>query len=434
MSQNAPKKRLICLWQALFCASLFAQTPVVKNQGFLPFADAPIGYRASKTLNDQITQLNRQLDSGKIQLAYEPDHGYLKSVLAALGVPATSQTLVYSKTSLQFQHISPKTPRALYFNDNVYVGQVLNSKSLELIAFDATQGAVFYVLNEQQVDKPRFERAQLDCVQCHIATATRGIPGVMVRSVVTAPSGYPKGGAPIYTMGHETPIEKRWGGWYVTGTQGKENLEGVVDTSRFLTRHSDVVAHLVLAHQTQMHNLVTETNYRYRLGLHNDAKKASAPVQPSAETRQQYETAAEAALRYLLFTREAALPAGLHESSTFTKDFSALGPRDRKGRSLRDFDLEKRIFKYPCSYLIYSDAFDAIPGPARDYLLQRLFEVLSGRDQSPDFAAVSAEDRRAILEILVDTKPGLPEDWKQFLGQPVSQVSAPAPPPAQLQR
>lgn len=432
---------------------------VVKNQGFLPFGDAPINYRTSKTLGDQITQLNRQLEQGKAQLEYEPQHGYLKSVLKLLGVPEDSQTLVFSKTSLQFQHIGPKTPRALYFNDNVYVGQVQNAKSLELIAFDATQGAVFYVLGEQKVEQPRFERAQLDCVQCHIAAGTRRIPGVVVRSVLTSAAGNPKGGAPLYTMGHETPLEDRWGGWYVTGSalaqkhignyQGPngtggfgENLPqlgGLIDTSRYLTPHSDIVAHLVLAHQTQMHNFVTETNYRYRLGLHADqlqaAKEGVALKGPSENTRLQYEASAEATLRYLLFSNEVALPAPVEGSSRFAAEFAALGPKDRQGRSLRDFDLKKRIFKFPCSYLIYSDAFDALPGPARDYILRRLFEVLTGRDQSADFATLTPEDRRAILEILVDTKPGLPDEWATYLKHnPLPTPILPSPASAQLKR
>lgn len=436
---------------------LFAGEPasprkaVVKTQGFLPFADAPIHYRTSTTLTDQITLLNRRLERGEASLAWEPKNGYLRSVLGALGVPTSSQLLVFSKTSLQLQQISPASPRALYFNDNVYVGQVRNAKSLELIAFDATQGAVFYVLGEEKVDRPRFERAQLDCVQCHIAPTTRGIPGVIVRSVLTNATGAPKGGAPVHTMGHETPLAQRWGGWYVTGAVGRSphqgnintaaqpaafganlsNLEGLTDTTKFVEPHSDIVAHLVLTHQTQMHNFVTQINYRYRLGVHADqlrAKKENTEFPgPSPETRQQYEIAAEATLRYLLFTSEVALPAPVQGTSGFAADFAALGPRDRKGRSLRDFELQQRIFKYPCSYLIYSDAFDAIPGPAREYLLRRLFEVLSGRDQSADFAGLSADARRAILEILVDTKPGLPEEWGRFLrGEAETDVHGPA--------
>lgn len=432
--------------------------PVVKTQGFLPFADAPIYYRTSKTLSDQITRLNHQLERNEVKLDYDSTNGYLRSVLKHLGIPVSSQTLVYSKTSLQFQHISPATPRALYFNDNVYVGQVLNAKSLELIAFDATQGAVFYVLGEQKVSTPRFERAQLDCVQCHIAAATHGIPGVIVRSVLTNPAGYPKGGAPVHTMGQETRFADRWGGWYVTGSPTPEthagnmktgnapiefgrnlpSLKGVIDTGRFLSDQSDIVAHLVLAHQTQMHNLITETNYRYRLGAHADSERARKSGQEfsglSEETRRQYQAAAEATLRYLLFTNEVPLAAPIQGGSGFTGDFAALGPRDRRGRSLRDFDLQRRIFKYPCSYLVYSDAFDAIPAPAREYLLNRLFEVLAGRDQSHDFAGLSAADRRAILEILVDTKPGLPLEWTQFLQQQTkSRYTTPGSPPAPLQ-
>lgn len=389
--------------------------PVVKTQGFLPFADAPIHYRTSRTLGDQISILNRQLKEGTAKLEYEPRQGYLRSALKLLGIPESSQTLVYSKTSLQFQNISPRTPRALYFNDNVYVGQVQNGRSLEFISFDATQGAVFYVLSEERVDEPRFERAQMDCVQCHIAAGTRRIPGVVVRSVETGPSGNPKGGAPIYTMGHETPFDRRWGGWYVTGNHKAPPLETAVDTSRYLTPHSDVVAHLVLAHQTQMHNYITETNYRFRLGGKLDS--------------------VEETLKYLLFVGEEKLPAPIGSDSRFAKEFAGLGPRDAKGRSLRDFDLQTRIFKYPCSYLIYSDAFDAIPGPARDLLLRRLFEVLSGRDQSEPFAALTTEARRAILEILVDTKPGLPGEWKQYLAtHPLSPIPTPASEPAQPNR
>lgn len=380
----------------LLCFHAFADDgkPVVKTQGFLPFADAPIHYRTSKSLTDQITQLNRRLKDGSARLGYEPKNGYLRSLLRLLNVPESSQTLVFSKTSLQFQQISPRTPRALYFNDNVYVGQVLNGKSIELIAFDAMQGAVFYVLSEEQVDRPLLERAQMDCVQCHIAAATRGIPGVLMRAVETGPTGNPRGGAPVTVVGHETPLEKRTLGWYVTGGSNTAALSDKIDTSRYLNGHSDVVAHLVLAHQTQMHNLMTEMNYRYRL---------------SGEV-----TGVEETLRYLLFGGEAKLTAPVAGDSSFAADFAAQGPKDRKGRSLRDFDLKKRIFKYPCSYLIYSDAFDAIPGPARDALLRRLFEVLSGRDQSASFAELSTDDRTAILEILVDTKPGLPEEWKQY--------------------
>ena len=165
---------------AVVCASetLRKESPspkvIIKNQGFLPFADAPINYRSSD-LNDPIAQLERRLERGEVSLRYESQHGYLRSVLDALHVPVSSQTLVFSKTSFQFNQISPAAPRALYFNDDVYVGQVHNGKFLEFISFDPQQGAIFYLIDERPSERPRFERAAVDCVQCHVASSTRGV-------------------------------------------------------------------------------------------------------------------------------------------------------------------------------------------------------------------------------------------------------------------
>ena len=388
---------------------------VVKDQGYVPFADAPIGYR-SQNLSDPVAKLQQQLDSGQVRLEYEPEHGYLKSVLRALRISATSQTLVYSKTSFQYQRISPEHPRALYYNDDVYVGQVHEGRLLEFVSFDPMQGAIFYVMDEHKVDRPRFERSLLDCIQCHVASSTRNVPGVMLRSIFTTPSGTQEPRTAQYITGQESPIQDRWGGWYVTGNTGLaasmgREIPGSVDAFAYLTPYSDVVAHLVLAHQTQMHNAITQTNYQTRLALYG---LPPGIIPEFARTR--FEKPAEQLVRYLLFANEARLDAPVAGTSGFAEEFAARGPRDPLGRSLRDFDLRKRIFKYPCSYLIYSEAFDAIPGPAKDYIYRRLFDILTGREQGPEFAALSGEDRRAILEILVATKPGLPEEFRQFAG------------------
>jgi hypothetical protein len=419
-------------------SSLSAQTPtqpVIKQQGFVPFSDAPIHYR-SEALDDPIARLQKRLDSGEIKLTYEPKHGYLGAVLAALGVPLSSQTLVFSKTSFQYPNISPQRPRALYYNDDVYVGQVHQGRSLEFVSFDPMQGAIFYIMDEHPSDHPRFERAENDCIQCHVASSsTRGVPGVMLRSIYTHPSGTQAGGTPAFITGQESAFKDRWGGWYVTGLRGTQghlgngvlgdgsrpedfdrvshasvaDLGGLLDTSSYLTGSSDVVAHLVLAHQTQMHNLITQTNYQTRLTLY------AAHGELSEAGRSRIEKTAEQLVRYLLFTNEAPIEGAIDTKSAFAGEFEARGPRDSSGRSVRDFDLQKRIFKYPCSYLIYSEAFDAIPEPAKGYIYRRLFEVLSGREQGPEFSSLSSEDRRAILEILVATKPGVPEEWKQFV-------------------
>jgi hypothetical protein len=417
---------------------------VEKNQGFLPFANAPINYR-SNDLKDPVAKLEKRLERGEVKLHYDSQHGYLKSILDTLHVPVSSQTLVFSKTSFQFPEISPAEPRALYYNDDVYVGQVHAGKFLEFVSFDPMQGAIFYIMDEHRDKHPRFERAEVDCIQCHVAGPTKGIPGVLLRSVFTKPDGSPDAAARSFVTGQESPLSQRWGGWYVTAKSGAQggmanitisdpqhpeqldrtaganltSLAGRLDTSAYLSGLSDIVALMVLAHQTQMHDLITLTNYQTRLALFAEQNRrgatGQAPEALSDALQKQFEGPAEQLVRYLLFTNEAPLQSPIAGTSGFAEEFAARGPRDPQGRSLRDFDLRTRIFKYPCSYLIYSEAFDAIPEPAKDYIYHRLFEILSGREQGPEFASLSNQDRRAILEILVATKPGVPEEWKEFV-------------------
>jgi hypothetical protein len=431
------------VFTALGCVAMPADAQVaVKNQGYIPFSDAPINYR-SNDLNDPVSQLQQRLDRGKANLTYEPEHGYLRSVLQLLRVPIDSQTLVFSKTSFQYPKISPEHPRALYFNDDVYVGSVHEGKAIEIVSFDPRQGAIFYLLDERKVEKPTFQRAELDCTQCHIAAGTRGIPGVLLRSVYPSTTGTLVPGTKALITDQESPWSERWGGWYVTGelaggthmgnaavgvkanepaaepapapsgTAKLSDLGKPFDSSAYLSTDSDVVAHLVLAHQTQMHNLITLTNYKTRLALYSQADTAL-----SEATRRQFERPAEQLLRYLLFVNEATLPGAgkgqVGASSAFAREFAARGPRDSKGRSLRDLDLATRIFRYPCSYLVYSDSFAALPEPARTYVYHRLLEVLSGQDQSKDFARLTAADRQAVLEILLETQHGLPQEWTAY--------------------
>jgi hypothetical protein len=407
----------------------------VRNQGYIPFSDPPINYR-SDDLHDPVAKLEQKLEKGTAKLHYDPEHGYLPSVLALLQVPVNSQTLVFSKTSFQYPKISPEHPRALYYNDDVYVGSVHEGKAVEIVSFDPMQGAIFYLLDERKSDQPRFQRAELDCTQCHIAAGTRGIPGVLLRSIYATDTGTQVPGTRSYITDQESPFSERWGGWYVTGALPSMANAAVpverasasetqlaplprFNPSAYLTNSSDVVAHLVLAHQTQMHNLITLTNYKTRQALYSVVSRdkggeaaADTPVPDSL--RQQFERPAEQLVRYLLFVNEASLAGTDLAPSPFARDFQARGVRDAKGRSLRDFDLHTHIFRYPCSYLIYSDAFDSLPEPAKGYVYHRLLQILSGQDQSPDFARLNATDREAVLEILLATKPGLPAEWQQY--------------------
>jgi len=421
----------------------------VRNQGYMPYSDAPINYRA-ETVSDPVTKLEQQLERGEARLSWDDDQGYLKSVLTLLKVPEESQILVFSKTSFQYPKISPEHPRALYYNDDVYVGKVHEGKAIELVSFDARQGAIFYLLDEHKLDKPVFQRAELDCTQCHIAAGTRGIPGVLVRSLYVSHSGTVVPASPSFITDQDSPLAQRWGGWYVDGKTAAASMANAVvpdgaapvtdagaraltlldpepyKASDYLRPGSDPVALLVLGHQTQMHNLITLTNYKTRIALYAlqkpatdgqaEARVEDAPL-PEA-TRRQFERPAEQLLRYLLFANEAPLTAlnaqDALQASAFAQQFAARGPRDSRGRSLRDFDLGTRIFRYPCSYLIYSDAFNALPQPALDYVYHRLLQVLSGQDQSEDFAQLTAPERQAVLEILLETKRDLPPEWLTY--------------------
>jgi hypothetical protein len=424
----------------------------VRNQGFVPFSDEPINYRGE--VHDPVAELQRRLDAGDTTLQWEPQNGYLKSVLDHLRIPISSQSLVFSKTSFQYKKISPRTPRALYFNDDVYVGKVHDGKAIELVSFDARQGAIFYLLDEQQTERPAFQRAELDCTVCHVAAGTRNVPGVLIRSIFTTPTGTQAARTPSYFTGNPSPLAERFGGWYVTGTVGGQSHMGNVtvtdrehpeaidraaganvtdlsrrfDTSAYLSPHSDIVAQLVQGHQTQMHNLITLTNYQTRLALYEEAAKGGATgatsQPPSDAVRAKFERPAEELVRYLIFADEVPLEGPVAGTSGFAAEFSARGPRDPQGRSLRDFDLRTRLFKYPVSYLIYTDAFDALPDPAKSYVYHRLLEILTGSEESDEFWRFTRSDRRAALEILLATKSGLPEEWKQLTHHPRSDSTA----------
>ncbi|HUY87219.1 MAG TPA: hypothetical protein VMV10_00640 [Pirellulales bacterium] len=411
-------------------------------QAELPYEQEPINYLTTPVY-DPIARLQARLDRGEAQLEYDDERGYLPAVLEQLGIDRSSQTLVFSKTSFQRQRISPRTPRAVYFNDDTYIGYVQRGEVLEVSTVDPEQGAVFYTLSQQSGGKPLFQRQTHDCLQCHSSSKTQDVPGHLVRSVYPDASGMPVFNAGTFLSTHESPLRDRWGGWYVSGTHGAQthmgnvvvanrqeperldraaganrtSLDELFDTSPYLAPSSDIVALMVLEHQTKMHNLITAANYHARLALHYQAGLNKALGRPEGElsesTVRRYQSPAEKLIKYLLFSEEAQLAKPVAGSSSYVQDFVARGPRDARGRSLRDFDLKRRMFEYPCSYEIYSDAFDSLPPVVKAYVYRRLKEILSGADQSRDFAHLSADDRRAIFEILLDTKHDLPADWRQ---------------------
>lgn len=406
------------------------------------FEEEPIRYGANSGNND-VTNLQLALDSSSTEIAFDAKFGRLPSVLEQLKVPRESQVLVFSKTSLQIQHITPSNPRAIYFNDDTYVGSVPNGEVIEVSTADPQLGAMFYTVSQRQTERAGFIRQTDNCLQCHGSSLTRGIPGHIVRSVFADEDGYPILKAGTLLTGQSSPMPERWGGWYVTGTHGDArhmgnvfaveteldasvdreagaNLTALnprVDLEQYLTPHSDIVALVVLAHQVEIHNLITEANFAARAAQYRQAAVDEAlkrdPNIPSESTLHVVKSAGDKLVESLLFANEAKLNGALHGTSGFAGMFSARGPRDSQGRSLRDFDLQTRMFKYPLSYLIYSKSFDGLPELMKYYVYQSLWDHLTGRVESRFNAHLSAETRAAILQIVRETKEDLPGYWKQ---------------------
>lgn len=404
----------------------------------------PIRYSQSADDN-RVSRWWQRTRSGEAPLRAEARFGYLRSVLRGLEVPESSQVLVFSKTSLQRQRIGPRSPRAIYFNDDVYVGYCQHGDVLEIAAADAALGTVFYTV-DQTAERATLTRQGDACLICHASSHHHGVPGHLLRSVYPDATGEPILGAGSRRIDQTVPLSERWGGWYVSGSTsgqahlGNRTFEGrprfderpaieeieTADLSRFfrtghyLTPHSDVVALMVLEHQAQGHNLLARAAIETRRALHDNAELNKALGRPEGElwesTLSRIRSVAEPLLRYFLFSGEAELRGELRGTSSFAEEFAGRGPFDRQGRSLRQFDLNTRLFKYPCSYLIYTEAFRELPKPAKDHIFRRLREVLTGQDRSEAFAHLIGRDRRALREILLDTVPELREAWQKLDG------------------
>jgi hypothetical protein len=417
--------------------------------GFLAFVTSasaadldrpPINY-SSATSSDAVAALFKTVHSGKAAVKWNKDCGYLASLLKNLDIPASSQVLVFSKTSLQRARIGPKAPRAIYFNDEVAIGYCLGGQVLEIAAADPSLGIVFYTADQESGKAAAVTRQTESCLICHGSSANQGFPGYLARSV--SPDW---GGEPILSRGtkrvdHTTPLSDRWGGWYVTGKSGRQTHQGnrlfdersgeplgidgtnVLDlkpyfsVASYLTPHSDLVALMVLEHQGEAYNRLTRANFLTRLALNEQAEMNKVLGNPATERSEgithRIQWACEPVVEYFLFCEEAPLTEPIVGTSAFAKEFTARGPFDSRRRTLREFDLRSRMFRYPMSYLIYSRTFDGLPAEAKEQVYLRLWEVLSGKDQSKPFAHLSAADRQAVLEILKETKNGLPPYWKK---------------------
>ncbi|QGQ25348.1 hypothetical protein F1728_22845 [Gimesia benthica] len=386
----------------------------------VPYGLQPIAY-GTGTLTDPVTLLNEQLIQQNRELKFDTEWGYLRDVLKQLQLPESSQLMVYSRTALNPRIINPDNPRVVYFNDDVYLGWVPGARSMELASIDPLRGTIFYELDLKASAKPRFVRSDR-CLACHAGDSSLRVPGLLVRSFLTDDHGRPISG--YSQISHDKPLEKRWGGWYVTGTHGdmlhlgnvfgretieefrtnpalRANLTHVdqfFDTTKYLSPHSDLVAHLVLDHQVHAHNLITRVSMEYQLGLESDARQRL--------------------VRYLLFLDEAPLTATVKGTSGYQDWFTRQGKRDSQGRSLKDFDLKTRLFQYRLSYLIYTDGFQKMPAGARLRILKDIYEFLNADDSTlkADWDVEPQNfplaERQVILQIVAETLDKLPEFWK----------------------
>ncbi len=400
----------------------------------LPYdAEYPTIPYATGATDNPVAVLAHQLERGEFALAREGPSAYLEDVLRALDVPVSSQMLVFSKTSLLARLIWPETPRAIYFNDRVYVAWTPGTDGLEISAQDPELGPVFYNLEPGGDDGPRIRRRTGLCLQCHDSYSLTGggVPRHVMGSGPTDENGQLASHELWRITTDTTPIRERWGGWYVTGTHGSQlhmgnvalgrrgdslfaggnvtDLSRLVDVAPYPAAHSDIVALLVAEHQITVQNLITLVGYRVRTALHADRQAGLPSGETSPRTARLVESLGESLVRAFLFVGAPRFESPIEGTSIFASDFVANGRRDAEGRSLRDLDLRTRLFRHPLSYLIHAPEYDALPVQARAYVEGRIRSVLRGEESDGDFAHLSADDLEAIRSILSDTKPGIVE-------------------------
>ncbi|MEE2638297.1 MAG: hypothetical protein VYE68_13830 [Acidobacteriota bacterium] len=411
-----------------------ATTTTLSQRGgvFRESRDHPAIQYTDGERNDVITRLVREVNQGATTLEFDPVTGYLPSVLDALDIPIESQVTVFSETSFQAEWITPENPRALYFNDTAAVGWVRGADVLEVAVLDPTQGVGFYSIDQVAADRPTIKRNEV-CLACHLSWDTLGVPGLMTLNTLPLPDD-PNAYAVGWVTDHRSPLEDRWGSWYVTGApEGLrhlgnqtepfdyipgggdpapvlDTLSSAFDPSDYLTPYSDLVALLVLEHRNHMTNLII------RLGWQTRVAKHPAPVRngtsDTADAASTIDAAAAELVDYLLFIDEVSLPEGIASTSGFADVYSSQGPFDTEGRSLHELDLQNRLLRYPCSPLIYTAAFDALPTHAKVAVYQRMWNILSGAATEDRYQRLTREERTAIVEILQDTKPGLPDYFR----------------------
>jgi hypothetical protein len=410
------------------------------------YEQPPVRYSAT-TPNDAITRLQKRIASGELAFAGS-EKRVLQTLLESLGVPAESQILVFSKTSLQRGRIRPERPRALYFSDSIYVGWVPGGL-FELTAIDPQLGPVFYSFSispAADAATPTIQRDS-DCLRCHGGTFVRDIPGVFARSVFPDANGEPLLRHGTMIVEDETPFAQRWGGWYVTGYHGTEphrgntrgtevgdqlvfesekarpdELSAYFETTDYLRPTSDVVALLVFEHQLTVQNALTRAGMMcrkmiaYQHGLQKAFKEPVTDEPAYDSVKSVFASAVQEVVDGLLFREAAPLPGGVTGDRGFQQAFLRQAPRSPAGHALKDFQLRDRIFEHRCSFMIYTESFRALPEMLKARVLDRLQAALRSRDPNDRYAYLPADEKQRIHDILVATLPEAKAQWGQESG------------------
>jgi hypothetical protein len=371
---------------------------------------------------DRFSKLKEELKAGRVTIDTSSERAALDGLLRALEIPASSQTLVYSTTSLQKGLIQARSPRALYFNDDTYLGYVSGGR-MEVASLDPALGSIFYSIERVRPGRPLRAERERNCMNCHAPDYLGNIPALVLESVVPETTG---GGGKVFRheqSGHGVAFGERFGGWYVTGDAGfakhwgnqiieygrEGRYERVIavgelfDIASYPVATSDLLAHLLHEHQVGFVNRVLVGTYRTRELLDSVQGRVE-------EVSGQLDELARGIVRYSLFADEVPLPAGgIVGDAAFKSDFLASRRRSASGASLKDFDLRTRLLRYRCSYKIYSPIFAGIPVPLKERVLRLLVRALEGTE--PEFAYLPEEERRGIRAILRETLPEMSLAW-----------------------
>jgi hypothetical protein len=409
--------RFLAILPALLCVAAALPEPDYHD------LDRPPHEYHARQPRDRFTRLKADLESGRIALERGSEKEFVISLLRALEIPITSQMLVFSTTSLQLRLITPSNPRALYFNEEIYLGWVPGGR-IEVLALDPELGAVFYIFDPPREGAPvRVERSER-CMNCHAGDDTGRVPGIVVKSVVPGPTGGSLTAFRLGETGHGIPFDQRFGGWYVTGNNSLAEWGNVVgrfssgqlqktkivpgqlfDFARYPVATSDILPQLLHEHQAGFVNRVVEAGYRARTYLHNDGRQLTTAHAALLDEQARLIT------RYLLFADEAPLKPGMEVDPAFKADFLKARRTGPGGAALKDFDLQTRLFRNRCSYMIYSPVFAALPPEMKQRIYGQLAVALSVAKPSAEYAYLPAAEKQSIRTILKATLTDLPVQW-----------------------